>query len=48
MACFQGFFNLALLIEEGAIIPHHILDFLEIDPTIHSNNISILQELYER
>ncbi|XP_006737256.2 protein sel-1 homolog 3 [Leptonychotes weddellii] len=44
----QGFFNLALLIEEGAIIPRHILDFLEIDPTIHSNNISILQELYER
>uniref|UniRef100_G1MIE0 Protein sel-1 homolog 3 n=1 Tax=Ailuropoda melanoleuca TaxID=9646 RepID=G1MIE0_AILME len=44
----QGFFNLALLIEEGAIIPHHILDFLEIDPTIQSNNISILQELYER
>ncbi|XP_004402923.1 PREDICTED: protein sel-1 homolog 3 [Odobenus rosmarus divergens] len=44
----QGFFNLALLIEEGAIIPHHILDFLEIDPTTHSNNISILQELYER
>uniref|UniRef100_A0A667GRC3 Protein sel-1 homolog 3 n=1 Tax=Lynx canadensis TaxID=61383 RepID=A0A667GRC3_LYNCA len=44
----QGFFNLALLIEEGAIIPHHILDFLEIDPTIHSTNISILQELYER
>uniref|UniRef100_A0A9L0K6A2 Protein sel-1 homolog 3 n=1 Tax=Equus asinus TaxID=9793 RepID=A0A9L0K6A2_EQUAS len=44
----QGFFNLALLVEEGAIIPHHILDFLEIDPTIHSNNISILQELYER
>ncbi|XP_029803785.1 protein sel-1 homolog 3 [Suricata suricatta] len=44
----QGFFNLALLIEEGAKIPHHILDFLEIDPTLHSNNISILQELYER
>nr|XP_058922491.1 protein sel-1 homolog 3-like isoform X2 [Kogia breviceps] len=44
----QGFFNLALLIEEGAIIPHHILDFLEIDPTIHSSNISLLQELYER
>uniref|UniRef100_A0A8C2UU04 SEL1L family member 3 n=2 Tax=Chinchilla lanigera TaxID=34839 RepID=A0A8C2UU04_CHILA len=44
----QGFFNLALLIEEGAIIPHHILDFLEIDPTVHSNNISILRELYER
>nr|XP_036850624.1 protein sel-1 homolog 3 [Manis javanica] len=44
----QGFFNLALLIEEGATIPHHILDFLEIDPTIHSDNISILQELYER
>ncbi|XP_074205719.1 protein sel-1 homolog 3 [Camelus bactrianus] len=44
----QGFFNLALLIEEGAKIPHHILDFLEIDPNIHSNNISILRELYER
>uniref|UniRef100_A0A8C0CA46 Protein sel-1 homolog 3 n=1 Tax=Balaenoptera musculus TaxID=9771 RepID=A0A8C0CA46_BALMU len=44
----QGFFNLALLIEEGAIIPHNILDFLEIDPTIHSSNISIVQELYER
>ncbi|XP_048219820.1 protein sel-1 homolog 3 isoform X2 [Perognathus longimembris pacificus] len=44
----QGFFNLALLIEEGAIIPHHILDFLEIDPTLHSNNVSILRELYER
>ncbi|KFO21677.1 Protein sel-1 like protein 3 [Fukomys damarensis] len=44
----QGFFNLALLIEEGAIIPRHILDFLEIDPALQSNNISILQELYER
>ncbi|XP_058156146.1 protein sel-1 homolog 3 isoform X2 [Dasypus novemcinctus] len=44
----QGFFNLALLIEEGAIIPQHIWDFLEIDPTLHPNNISILQELYER
>ncbi|XP_003927539.3 protein sel-1 homolog 3 isoform X2 [Saimiri boliviensis] len=44
----QGFFNLALLIEEGTLIPHHILDFLEIDSTLHSNNISILQELYER
>ncbi|XP_017206070.1 protein sel-1 homolog 3 isoform X1 [Oryctolagus cuniculus] len=44
----QGFFNLALLIEEGAIIPHHILDFLEIDPGLHASNISILRELYER
>ncbi|XP_064142061.1 protein sel-1 homolog 3 isoform X3 [Loxodonta africana] len=44
----QGFFNLALLIEEGATIPHHILDFLEIDPTIYSSNFSILRELYER
>ncbi|XP_008056129.1 protein sel-1 homolog 3 [Carlito syrichta] len=44
----QGFFNLALLIEEGAVIPHHILDFLEINSTLHSNNISILRELYER
>lgn len=44
----QGFFNLALLIEEGANIPHHILEFLEIDPSVHSSNFSILQELYER
>ncbi|XP_055981565.1 protein sel-1 homolog 3 [Sorex fumeus] len=44
----QGFFNLALLIEEGAIIPHHILEFLEIDPSVYSSNFSILQELYER
>ncbi|XP_045140013.1 protein sel-1 homolog 3 [Echinops telfairi] len=43
-----GYFNLALLIEEGATIPHHILEFLEIDPTIHSSNVSLLQELYER
>lgn len=48
METHRDFFNLALLIEEGAMIPHHILDFLEIDPTIHSNNISILRELYER
>ncbi|XP_007521468.2 protein sel-1 homolog 3 isoform X2 [Erinaceus europaeus] len=44
----QGFFNLALLIEEGAVIPHHVLEFLEIDPALHANNLSILQELYER
>lgn len=44
----QGFFNLAALIEEGAVIPHHILEFLEIDPSLHSSNTSILQELYER
>lgn len=45
---FSGIFNLALLIEgRFAIIPHHILDFLEIDHCNHSNNISILGELYE-
>ncbi|XP_004681422.1 PREDICTED: protein sel-1 homolog 3 [Condylura cristata] len=44
----QGFFNLALLIEEGAVIPPHILDFLEIDPAAHPDNVSVLQELYER
>ncbi|XP_038608163.1 protein sel-1 homolog 3 isoform X1 [Tachyglossus aculeatus] len=44
----QGFFNLALLIEEGTSIPPHILDYLEIDRTLHSSNTSILQELYER
>ncbi|XP_036620786.1 protein sel-1 homolog 3 [Trichosurus vulpecula] len=44
----QGFFNLALLIEEGATIPYHILEYLEIDQTLHSSNISILQELYKR
>ncbi|KAM7326297.1 hypothetical protein ACRRTK_014775 [Alexandromys fortis] len=44
----QGFFNLALLIEEGAVVPHHILEFLEIDPSLHPSNSSILRELYER
>ncbi|XP_051030068.1 protein sel-1 homolog 3 isoform X2 [Phodopus roborovskii] len=44
----QGFFNLALLIEEGASVSHHILEFLEIDPSLHPTNASILQELYER
>ncbi|XP_006866364.1 PREDICTED: protein sel-1 homolog 3 [Chrysochloris asiatica] len=44
----QGFFNLALLTEEGAIIPHHILDLLEINATIHSKNFSVTRELYER
>uniref|UniRef100_A0A8C8S7Y7 SEL1L family member 3 n=1 Tax=Pelusios castaneus TaxID=367368 RepID=A0A8C8S7Y7_9SAUR len=44
----QGFFNLALLMEEGNSIPPHILDHLEINRTLHSSNISILQELYQR
>ncbi|XP_019408941.1 PREDICTED: protein sel-1 homolog 3 [Crocodylus porosus] len=44
----QGFFNLALLMEEGRSIPPHILDHLEIDRTLRSNNISILQQLYQR
>ncbi|XP_032662514.1 protein sel-1 homolog 3 [Chelonoidis abingdonii] len=44
----QGFFNLALLVEEGNSIPPYILDHLEINRTLRSNNISILQELYQR
>nr|XP_056711082.1 protein sel-1 homolog 3 [Euleptes europaea] len=44
----QGFFNLALLLEEGYPIPDHILDHLDIDRTTDSSNISILQTLYER
>ncbi|XP_010221186.1 PREDICTED: protein sel-1 homolog 3 [Tinamus guttatus] len=44
----QGFFNLALLIEEGNSIPSYILDHLEIDQTVHSSNTSLLQELYYR
>ncbi|XP_061440314.1 protein sel-1 homolog 3 isoform X2 [Rhineura floridana] len=44
----QGFFNLALLLEEGYLIPRHILDNLGIDKTIDSSSTSLLQELYER
>uniref|UniRef100_A0A670JAQ4 SEL1L family member 3 n=1 Tax=Podarcis muralis TaxID=64176 RepID=A0A670JAQ4_PODMU len=44
----QGFFNLAVLLEEGYSIPHHILDHLGIDRTINSSNANVLQELYER
>ncbi|XP_074847871.1 protein sel-1 homolog 3 [Carettochelys insculpta] len=44
----QGFFNLALLMEEGNSIPAHILDHLEINRTLHTSNISILEELYQR
>ncbi|OXB82919.1 UNVERIFIED_CONTAM: hypothetical protein H355_003361 [Colinus virginianus] len=44
----QGFFNLALLIEEGNSIPSYILDHLEIDQALHSGNTSLLQELYYR
>ncbi|NWH79598.1 SE1L3 protein, partial [Piaya cayana] len=44
----QGFFNLALVIEEGNSIPSYILDHLEIDQTLHSSNTSLLQELYYR
>ncbi|XP_070804831.1 LOW QUALITY PROTEIN: protein sel-1 homolog 3 [Pituophis catenifer annectens] len=44
----QGFFNLALLLEEGFSIPSYILDRLEIDSSVHSRNMSLRQELYER
>ncbi|XP_066488457.1 protein sel-1 homolog 3 [Tiliqua scincoides] len=44
----QGFFNLALLLEEGYSIPGHILEHLDIDRTIHSSNMTLLQELYGR
>ncbi|XP_074947829.1 protein sel-1 homolog 3 isoform X2 [Phalacrocorax aristotelis] len=44
----QGFFNLALVIEEGNSIPSYILDHLEIDRALHSSNTSLLQELYYR
>ncbi|XP_070613089.1 protein sel-1 homolog 3 isoform X2 [Erythrolamprus reginae] len=44
----QGFFNLALLLEEGYSIPSYILDHLEIDSTRHSRNTSLRQKLYER
>ncbi|NXG46730.1 SE1L3 protein, partial [Psilopogon haemacephalus] len=44
----QGFFNLALVIEEGNSIPSYILDHLDIDQALHSSNTSLLQELYYR
>uniref|UniRef100_A0A670ZAB8 SEL1L family member 3 n=1 Tax=Pseudonaja textilis TaxID=8673 RepID=A0A670ZAB8_PSETE len=44
----QGFFNLALLLEEGYSLPSYIFDRLEIGSTVHSRNMSLRQELYER
>ncbi|XP_042663773.1 protein sel-1 homolog 3 [Tyto alba] len=44
----QGFFNLALVIEEGNSIPSYILDHLEIDQALQSSNMSLLRELYYR
>ncbi|KAK9399248.1 protein sel-1 3-like [Crotalus adamanteus] len=44
----QGFFNLALLLEEGYSIPSYILDRLKIDSSVHSRNMSLREELYER
>nr|XP_006002722.1 PREDICTED: protein sel-1 homolog 3 isoform X2 [Latimeria chalumnae] len=44
----QGFYNLASLIEEGIPIPTEVLDHLEINRTLQSNNVSVLLELYER
>ncbi|NWW44456.1 SE1L3 protein, partial [Pedionomus torquatus] len=44
----QGFFNLALVMEEGNSIPSYILDHLGIDQALHSSNTSLLQELYYR
>ncbi|XP_039217465.1 protein sel-1 homolog 3 isoform X2 [Crotalus tigris] len=43
-----GFFNLALLLEEGYSIPSYILDRLKIDSSVHSRNMSLREELYER
>nr|XP_033803992.1 protein sel-1 homolog 3 [Geotrypetes seraphini] len=44
----QGFFNLAMLIEEGHALSGYILDHLKIDTTIRASNMSILGELYKR
>ncbi|XP_030047116.1 protein sel-1 homolog 3 isoform X2 [Microcaecilia unicolor] len=44
----QGFFNLAMLIEEGYGLPGYILDHLKIDTTLRFSNMSILEELYKR
>uniref|UniRef100_A0ABM5GHS8 Protein sel-1 homolog 3 n=1 Tax=Pogona vitticeps TaxID=103695 RepID=A0ABM5GHS8_9SAUR len=44
----QGFFNLALLLEEGYSIPSRILDHLEIDRAIYASNTTLRHELYER
>ncbi|NXU58007.1 SE1L3 protein, partial [Turnix velox] len=44
----QGFFNLALVMEEGNSIPSYILEHLEIDQALHTSNTSLLQELYYR
>ncbi|KAH0616265.1 hypothetical protein JD844_027257 [Phrynosoma platyrhinos] len=44
----QGFYNLAILLEEGYSIPSDILDSLEIDKTLYTSKINLHQELYER
>ncbi|XP_067893299.1 protein sel-1 homolog 3-like isoform X3 [Heterodontus francisci] len=44
----QALYNLGSLVEEGFHIPERILDLLNLGTANHSNNISILLELYER
>uniref|UniRef100_UPI00398E9298 protein sel-1 homolog 3-like isoform X2 n=1 Tax=Pristiophorus japonicus TaxID=55135 RepID=UPI00398E9298 len=44
----QAFYSLGSLVEEGLHIPERILDLLNLATANHSNNISILLELYER
>ncbi|XP_042324356.1 protein sel-1 homolog 3 isoform X2 [Sceloporus undulatus] len=44
----QGFYNLAILLEEGYSIPSDILDTLEIDRTLYTSKTDLNQELYER
>ncbi|XP_077157605.1 protein sel-1 homolog 3 [Paroedura picta] len=44
----QGFFNLALLLEEGYPISDHILEHLDINRTADASQTAVLQKLYER
>ncbi|KAJ1214479.1 hypothetical protein NDU88_002097 [Pleurodeles waltl] len=44
----QGFFNLALLLEEGFMLQEDLLEQLKIYTTADPSNVSILLQLYER
>ncbi|XP_073502672.1 protein sel-1 homolog 3 [Phyllobates terribilis] len=44
----QGFFNLALLAQEGISIPEYLLRHLKIETSLHLDNHSLAIELYER
>ncbi|XP_048392480.2 protein sel-1 homolog 3-like isoform X2 [Stegostoma tigrinum] len=46
--CSQAFYNLGSLVEEGVHIPEKNLDLLNMQTPKHSNNSSILLELYGR